>query len=293
MSTPPIRLSLEEWTAREEAHRARLSPVLEPFLEGRRRQKKNPTMDFLFEYYSLRPARLYRWTPGVGVLLEGEAAQKLLQRPEFVERDGGVMLDPCRFPEKRLRGTRWVLEVLERSRERAPFLGCFGLHEWAMVYRTEDIRHKVPLRLSPEEVAEVVEARQVRCSHFDAFRFFTPAARPLNKFQPTVEEMPELEQPGCLHTNMDLYKWAYKLQPWVASEAIADGFEIALEARELDMKASPYDMRAYGMEPIKIETPEGRKEYQNAQMALAERAAPVRERLIAAYRNVLAHVEKN
>ena len=65
----------------------------------------------------------------------------------------------------------------------------------------------------PAGTAEVVEDNRVRCSHFDAFRFFTAPARPLNLLAPTRETQHELEQPGCLHANMDLYKWAYKLSP--------------------------------------------------------------------------------
>ena len=34
---------------------------------------------------------------------------------------------------------------------------------------------------------------------------------PLNKLAPARELIPQLEQRGCLHANMDLYKWSYKL----------------------------------------------------------------------------------
>ena len=55
-----------------------------------------------------------------------------------------------------------------------------------------------------------------------------------------------------------------------------------MELRDLDMRASPYDLAAYGLEPVRIETPEGRKEYEKEQTRLAEKAAPLRQRLIAA-----------
>ena len=84
----------------------------------------------------------------------------------------------------------------------------------------------------------MVEAHPIRCSHFDAFRFFTPAVD-RNRLQPTRETQPELEQPGCLHAGMDLYKWAYKLSPATPGELVADCFELAVEIRELDMRASP------------------------------------------------------
>ncbi len=129
---------------------------------------------------------------------------------------------------------------------------------------------------SPEELAAFVESQPVCCSHYDAFRFFTPAARPLNALQPTLETRPDLEQPACLHANMDLYKWASKLWPWTGSELIGECFELALAGRDLDMRASPYDLRDLGYEPARIETAEGRARYEKEQRDLAARAAVVR-----------------
>ena len=88
--------------------------------------------------------------------------------------------------------------------------------------------------------------------------------------------------PGCLHANMDLYKWAYKLAPLVAGELVVDCFELARDVRALDMRASPYDLADLGYPPVRVETPEGRSEYAAAQRHFAERAAPLRDRLIAA-----------
>jgi hypothetical protein len=81
---------------------------------------------------------------------------------------------------------------------------------------------------------------------------------------------------------MDLYKWAYKLSPLVQSELVADAFALARDIRALDMRASPYDLAALGYEPVRVETAEGRQEYARAQRAFADRAAPLRARLIAA-----------
>jgi hypothetical protein len=137
------------------------------------------------------------------------------------------------------------------------------------------------LRLGSGGTDSVVEALGVRCGHFDAFRFFTEDARPRNELRPTRENQRQLEQPGCLHANMDLYKWAYKLAPFVPSELIADCFELAVDIRTLDMRASPYDLTGLGYSPVPIETPEGRAEYVRAQAGFARRSAPLRERLIA------------
>ena len=162
------------------------------------------------------------------------------------------------------------------------FFGCFGLHEWAMAYRSEDndLRHEqLELRLGAAGTDAVVESARIRCTHFDAFRFFQPQAVPLNELRPTRESQRRMEQPGCLHATMDLYKWAYKLLPAVPSELVVDCFELAWDVRETDMRAAPYDLTGWGYEPVRIETPEGKAEYVRRQRDFARRAAPLRHRL--------------
>ena len=151
-----------------------------------------------------------------------------------------------------------------------------------MVYGLADgeQRHEDwPLRLGAAGTDAVVESQPVRCSHFDAFRFFTPSARPLNSLQPSRSEQVMLEQPGCLHATMDLYKWTFQLLPLVPSALVAQCFELARDAREVDMRASPYDLRQLGLEPIRIEEPEGRA----AVRSDTERA--IRPRAAAAHRD--------
>jgi hypothetical protein len=116
----------------------------------------------------------------------------------------------------------------------------------------------------------------LRCTHFDAFRFFTEPAAARNEGTPSRRDQPAREQPGCVHANMDLYKWCYKLVPLVASELVLDCLRLAADARALDMRASPYDLRDYGFTPIAIETPAGRAGYIRAQQDIAARAVPLR-----------------
>ena len=157
-----------------------------------------------------------------------------------------------------------------------------------MVYRSGDRRHDaVPLRLSADAVAGVVEDNPICCSHFDAFRFFTPAARPLNRIQPGPEERLLHEQRGCLHVNMDLFKWAGKLLPWCPSSLQLDALELAFRIREIDMRASPYDLTDYGCQPIPIETPEGRAVYETHQRGFADEAISIRCGLIHVCEQVL------
>ncbi|KAB1907531.1 3-methyladenine DNA glycosylase [Micromonospora tulbaghiae] len=276
-------LDLADWRARRHAHEARVDAWLTPHLARRRSGVKHPVEDFLFTYYSHRPAQLRRWHPGAGVVLRD--ADPAGFGPDYTASAAGLTLDTDRVRARRAESIAWIRTLLAATAGRPAQFGCFGMHEWAMVYRQtqEQVRHNAwPLRLSPAATAEVVEERGVRCSHFDAFRFFTAPARPLNVLQPTREGQHALEQPGCLHANMDLYKWAYKLSPLVPSELVADCFALAREIRELDMRASPYDLADLGYPPVRVETPEGRAEYAAAQRGFAERAAGLRTRLLAA-----------
>ena len=245
--------------------------------------------DFLFEYYRFRPAWLRRWHPGPDVVLQGGAARDYLRWPEYHETDGGVALNLAALPRRE--SVAWMLNLLRVTTERPPQFACYGLHEWAMVYRqtAAEVRHNAwPLRFPPDELAQIVEAQPVRCSHFDAFRFFTAPARPLNRLQPIRTDASQFEQRGCLHANMDLYKWAFKLAPFTPSELVADCFALARDIREVDMRASPYDFQPLGFAPLRIETPEGRAEYETHQRAFAERSQPLRARLIALAERLLA-----
>lgn len=285
-SARTVVLEAAEWRERAASHRARLASFVEPYLVQRGRGEKHPVHDFLFEYYSFRPSQLLKWSPGLGVQLRGDTTALSLGK-EFSRTPEGIALDAGKFPQHRLAGLRELLEILSRTAARPAFHGCFGLHEWAMIYREKELRHPVPLRLSDDVIAELVESQTISCSHYDAFRFFTSAARPLNVLQPESGNRADFEQPGCIHANMDLYKWASKFYPWIGSDLIAAAFEVARQAREIDMRAAPYDLAYLGYEPIRVETAEGRREYAIAQREIAALAAPVRTALIAAYADLL------
>ncbi len=200
-----------------------------------------------------------------------------------VMRTAPSRLDVAAYLRDRGDTVRFVVDLLSATVDRPAQLGCFGLHEWAMVYRrdVDDVRHaEWPLRLGSRGTDEVVESSAIRCTHYDAYRFFTPESLGRNALRPTRATQVTLEQPGCLHANMDLYKWAYKLGPLVPGELLLDCFELARDIRVLDMRASPYDLSALGYEPVRIETPEGKAEYVAAQRAFAARAQPLRLRLV-------------
>ena len=280
-----------DWLARRSAHEQRVRKWTDPHQARQGRGEKHPVEDFLFEYYHFRASWLRRWHPGPDVVLRGEAARDYLQWPEYHEIENGVALNPAAFEPKRRDSLAWMVGLLRNTAERLPQFACYGLHEWAMVYRQTpgEVRHNQwSLRFPPDELARIVDAQPVCCSHFDAFRFFTTSARPLNRLQPERATAAQFEQRGCLHANMDLYKWAFKLAPFTPSELTADCFALARDIREVDMRASPYDFRSLGYAPIAIETPEGRAEYETHQRAFAEQSQPLRTRLIALGERLLA-----
>jgi len=282
-SSPYPLLPSADWQEQRRAHEERVDIWITPHRARASRREKHPVEDFLFTYYSFRAAWLRRWHPGPDVILTDPAAREFLRWSEYQETDDGVSLNLSAMPEKRLRLARWLQGYLQSTGSRPAFFGCYGWHEWAMVYRQtpEEVRHNAhPLRFGREEIARIVENGPGCCTHFDAFRFFTTPARPLNRHQPTRESAIDLDQRGCLHANMDLYKWASKLSPYCPSTLLADCFALARDIREIDMRASPYDLLSMGYEPIAIETTYGRSEYEKYQREFTRRSDPLRHQLI-------------
>ncbi len=276
------------WQDRASAHAARVDRYLAPHLERREAHVKHPVFDFLFSYYSFRPAQLRRWHPGYGVALA--------DAEEYAGLKGYAA---GAVTAAYVASQRPLVEALHRlltaTAGRAGSFGCFGLHEWAMVYRLgeDETRHpEWPLRLGPGGTDRVVESHRIACSHFDAFRFFTTPARPLNTLSPGRDDRPAHEQPACLHAGMDLYKHAFRLSPMVASDLVADCFELAWDIRVMDMRASPYDLAGLGFAPVRIETVDGKAEYVAAQKVFADRGQRIRERLIGQCERLLAAPER-
>ncbi len=288
--TLPSVLSAADWRARAAAHEARVDDLVAPHLARRRDGQAHPVHDFLFTYYSQRPAQLRRWHPGFGVGL-ADAEERADWKGYAVAGSTTSVSAAHLLAQRSLVASTSAL--LSATAGRPANFGCFGLHEWAMVHRLgeDTTRHPDwPLRLGPAGTDRVVESHRVACSHFDAFRFFTPSARPLNVLQPGPADRASYEQPACLHANMDLYKHAFRLTPLVPSELVADCFELARDIRVVDMQASPYDLADLGFAPIRIETAEGKQEYAAAQRVFADRAAPLRIRLAEACTSLLGSI---
>lgn len=305
-------LSRSNWEKLAHTHVATVGPWLKAFLDRRVRRQPHPVYDFLFVYYSYSPTKLQQWHPGIGFSLEDAAlddntaleipqanrvsgnrqdrvrfSREAYSRFEHDREHGSgyhsIFCDPEKISVSQRERMEWSRDMLTRTANRPGNFGCFGLHEWAMVYGGREVRHQhmAPLRLKQSEIDRVVRGLPIACSHYDAFRFFADDARPLNVIQPNAADRADFEQPACIHANMDLYKWAFKAMPWVGTDLLMKCFYLARDAREIDMRASPYDLAAFGIDdPICIETEVGRTAYRDHQRELADRAKPLRQSLI-------------
>lgn len=281
-------LSVEIWWALCQRHEARARARSAAHEQRRKKHERHAVEDFLWEYYPLRPGILARWNPGATVAIQrppdGHPAlpeyEARLEWRWHREEDGHLFLDLEQFRDARARGIRFVHDLARAILSRTPKFSCFGWHEWCMVYGG-DKRHDIPLRLGQEGTDQAVEAATIACTHYDAFRFFTDEAVPHNTLYPTREKALELEQGGCLHANMDVLKWCLQLGPAIPGDLLLDAYDLARDIRWMDMAAAAYDLSNLGVEPIRIETPQGRSQYAALQKNFAARAKPLRERLLA------------
>ncbi|MBT1018680.1 hypothetical protein KJY77_06000 [Canibacter sp. lx-72] len=65
-------LEPKQWQARAASHQARADAFTRAHLARRARGIKHPIEDFLFTYYSYKPAQLKRWHAGANTVLPGD-----------------------------------------------------------------------------------------------------------------------------------------------------------------------------------------------------------------------------
>lgn len=285
----PVLLPERLWRERERRHHETVDALTKDHLHRRRRGTPHPVVDFLFTYYRTSVGTVRRWHPGPGVILENAHHEPRARwrhyRRETLHGRTGLIVDPDSVVSRggpRLRRSR---DVVEATASRPGATGCFGLHEWAMLYRTraDDLRHgSVPLRISHEKIDEVVRGSRLRCTHFDAFRFFTEPARPLNELPLSRGDQVAHEQPACLHAGMDIYAYTAALEAGAPGELLLDALRAAFSAREIDMRSSPYDLSEWGLAPIPVETPRGRAEFVEFQREWVTRTQALRARYLRA-----------
>lgn len=280
-------LTKDEWRTQRDAHERCVDAWINPHLERRRRGERHPIEDFLWDYYPYRPSALRRWNPGPAVTLLDVDGSEDLPAGFVVNEDHAAEFSwdavPARQRERLATELGWVCRLLHGMAQRPAGFGCFGMHEWAMVLHqpAPDHRHHTwPMRVTAQEIQDAIDDVGLRCTHFDAWRFFTPAATALNPWPLSRNTQPERDQSGCLHANMDVYKWSMRMQPLVPSSVVTQAFALARRIRHLDMAASPYDFSALGVEPIAVELPVGRAAYVRQQRDFAQEAATLRVELL-------------
>jgi hypothetical protein len=270
------------------AHYAQVDAWLEPHLARRTRGEKHPIEDFLWDYYPFRPSQLRLWNPGPRTrLLDYTDSATALPTGFSVDAQGTAAFSVDALGSARRTHLNeelpWVARLLSGMLNRPAGFGCFGLHEWAMVVGqpSEQRRHNTwPMRVTDDEVRGAIDSVGLRCTHFDAWRFFTAEGLSRNPWTLSRAEQPDRDQGGCLHANMDVYKWAMRLQPLVPSELVVRAFDLAMRIRRLDMAASPYDFSALEVAPIPVETQQGRAIYAAAQREFAGAARQLRTELL-------------
>lgn len=292
------KISFDCFKTKQQFHKSQLSDITNEYINRANQQSKHAVIDFLFEYYSFRPARLLQWSPGLSYCILPDETRDFCDvkslsslKSSSVNEQGAFCIDAHEFPKLRLDGLLRAINLLKSSHNRAPNYGCFGLHEWAMIYEARDIRHpQLSLRFSHKEIRSIVESHTLKCHHYDAYRFFSKSAVQFNAYPLDKDNREAFEQPGCLHANMDLYRWAFKYYPWVDSDLIRSAFLLAKDIREVDMRASPYDVSCYDLTPIKIETLSGKNEYIDYQKYFFNQAKPLRLALLKQLKNLAYQV---
>ena len=131
----------DQWIPRAAAHERRVDAWVEPHLQRRRRGEKHPVEDFLFDYYHQSPARLRRWSPGLGTVLVGaEAVSRYADLADWtVTADGlGATPDPARVTLDPKTTALIVLDYVEDICSRQP--SCKGQMLPAMTPFMERVR---------------------------------------------------------------------------------------------------------------------------------------------------------
>jgi hypothetical protein len=320
-STPIRTLQPSTWHAEAHSHRHAVSSILQVVGHNDpgalNLNLTDPISNFMCDYYRVKPRRLLEWSPGPwvglhspfhesaqGLLLRGNSRHGVARNLMFAGEPDVGMFDPTCIPSHTLDAFHIDRSILIRTEERSPIFSCFGLHEWAILYHPPNaveapVRHQerdnpdLKLRVAQDVINGVVEGRipvgkdtmPLRCTHFDAIRFFHPDARPHNTVVPEPNRSTQAlnEQPGCVHAHMDLLFYALRLGPFIPSDLFRQCLQCAMDSRAVDVRATPYAVP----DPICVETVAGRKEYAKAQEELFERAKPVRRKLIEAYGPIL------
>ena len=238
---PPTRLR-PVWRERRAAHEERVDDWLAPHL--RRRAAGRPIRSRTSSSPTTRtgPRSCAGGTPAPGVVLAGVARPRA--GPDYAPRAAGATLDTAAVlarrgdsmrldpraagPHGRARGRTWAASACTSGR-------------WS----TGRPRRGTPQRLAAAALARsdrrvVRGERGVRCSHFDAYRFFTAPARPLNVLRPTREAQHDAGAAGLpARQHGPLQVGVQAVARWSPSELVADCFALARDIRDAGHARQP------------------------------------------------------
>ena len=221
-------------------------------------------------------------TPGTASHAGGESARRFLGRAGYGEHGSAVTVTHEHLVS-RIETVEFIADLLQSTAGRPARFNCFGLHEWAMVYRSA--------RRAPRSGSVAARAG----GHRRRGRIDAVALQPLRR-------LPVLHRAGGAPQRGTAEPRVAGRQRTAGVRARRDGhLQVGVQAgpagrlrtasptasnspptaRELDMRASPYDLTGYGFAPIAVETPTGRAEYVRGQQDVADRAAPLRTRAVA------------
>ena len=176
-------LTYAVWQRMAQEHRCKAEGWTIPYRSRRTQGKLHPIHDFLFIYYRFAPSHLEHWHPSFGTCLEVEQSVTNYSKKYYSHNKAGLFQDLTKIDAKARKRLQWSYDLCCSVERRTAQFNCFGMHEWAMVYKGGPEgrpRHegKLALRLPQKEIDALVEKNLICCSHFDAFRFFTDVAKP-------------------------------------------------------------------------------------------------------------------
>eukprot|EP01041_Mallomonas_annulata_P005090 gene5090-10186_t len=312
-----------DWHSAATDHRQIITDLLYPSNDLPEKQRHHliathPIYNFMHRYYRFSANDLKKYSPGLGVTFETpistDTSDSNLFHPRFLQHDPISETStyiPFNISHTGIHGWPTLLrsyDILTSTLKNKANYRCFGFHEWAMLYSGNSNKNNnenkeiiikkhqenLNLRISQEIINNVVESNQLYCTHFDAWRFFHKDAQILNHYNPIERNTQSLyEQPACIHANMDLFKYAYQAYPLISSRLLLKTLKLAIKARIIDMRASPYDVSQYTeCNPhIEVEVEAGRKVYIHEQEKLASQGYDIRRELIEEYELIFNGVQ--
>ena len=266
------------WRQRAAEHAERIDAYVAPHL-ARRETRRNPVFDFLFTYYSHRPAQLRRWHPATG----GAGGRPGVRRAQ------GLRERRRRRPSRRRTSPRSECSPdppppAHRHRRPHPRTsaasGCTSGRWSTGSPRTETRHADWPLRLGPAGTDEVVEGPPHRLLPLRRLPLLHAPARPLNTLSPGRDDRPDFRAArlparghGPLQARLPALP-AHLLRPRGRLLRAGLGHPHPRHAGGAVRPLGPGLRSRCGSE-----TAEGKAQYAEAQRGFAQRGAPLRARL--------------